>query len=980
MKSLLRLLFANVKLRPARTALTALAVVASSCVIVWVVGGYDALLSQSVDEQAAKALGRFDVVFSTSAGRGGGPGGGPGRGGASTGASGGSSSARSKEAQPKDGSLRGGPPGGRRGGGGGPPGMNATPSGFAPEIIRALKDDPRVVEANRVVTTRSMTGKNGRGQEGDMIRRLIRGDRPPVNGAPPLTPTLNGTDALEAPYEMEAGRWLSPNPTEQPEAVMSADAAESLDVRVGDEIEVNTEAAKVVLDVVGLVEPPAATGESSVTQSGIFVTIPTASSIAGYDLKPSRVFVKLKEGTDAAAFRKDWTESLQTSKVSATLTDMQSLKESLAKGLSADGNLALAYLATAMSLMAALFIIFTTLSMGVTERARELAVLRAVGFTRGQVAGLIILEGLLLAVLGWLCGLGAGWLLLLVASKAQPELFANGARLGYWGFVLTGVAAFGGALTASILPAWKATRVQPLEAMVPISPTASARWVVPVALVGLGFLAINPLLTYLIPLARADRAWASAMIGYPSMVIGAVLLAPLVVLGVEKYLGPVVARLLALPPRLLSSLLSAHLWRTLGTTVALTVGLGLYLATQVWGYSMLSPFLPGKWVPEMMVGFEPSGLPDDQIDAVKHVPHVLPERVLPMAVEQPALASSVTAGKSAGPSLFANDNVVLLGVDPELAFGGSSPILDVDFMGDRAAAIVKLKAGKACLIPEHFVTMWGLKEGDSLELMVPNAKGESVAYEIVGVVSMPGWPWISKMSGIRRQAIRTGGMVFAPFDDVRRDFRLKGVNFFWFDTDGKSTPTQVEESMQAIAEAHGESRFTIAGVGELTSRRPYARLTATETVREGVVSRADMLIWGMSQLPLITLAITSLAVVNTVVSSVRARRWDMGILRSVGMTRWGLIRLVLAEAILIGLSVCLLGLGFAIVSGYCGTGMARYLSPFGGLETPLVLPWAQITLGFGTALGLCLLAALWPAIATGRAEPLSLLQAGRSTT
>ena len=38
--TLIKLLVANVKLRPARTALTALAVVASSCVVVWVVGGF----------------------------------------------------------------------------------------------------------------------------------------------------------------------------------------------------------------------------------------------------------------------------------------------------------------------------------------------------------------------------------------------------------------------------------------------------------------------------------------------------------------------------------------------------------------------------------------------------------------------------------------------------------------------------------------------------------------------------------------------------------------------------------------------------------------------------------------------------------------------------------------------------------------------------------------------------------------------------
>jgi putative ABC transport system permease protein len=54
------------------------------------------------------------------------------------------------------------------------------------------------------------------------------------------------------------------------------------------------------------------------------------------------------------------------------------------------------------------------------------------------------------------------------------------------------------------------------------------------------------------------------------------------------------------------------------------------------------------------------------------------------------------------------------------------------------------------------------------------------------------------------------------------------------------------------------------------------------------------------------------------------------------------------------------------------------VSFFGGLTPPLVIPWAQLSIGFGMAFGLCLLAALWPAISTGRTEPLKLLQEGRA--
>ena len=79
-----------------------------------------------------------------------------------------------------------------------------------------------------------------------------------------------------------------------------------------------------------------------------------------------------------------------------------------------------------------------------------------------------------------------------------------------------------------------------------------------------------------------------------------------------------------------------------------------------------------------------------------------------------------------------------------------------------------------------------------------------------------------------------------------------------------------------------------------------------------------------------------------------------------------------------GVAACLLSLGFGLIAGYCGTEISRYVNMRGGQITPLVIPWGKIGIGFALTVGLCLIAALWPAIRTGRAEPLVLLKAGRS--
>ncbi len=101
-------------------------------------------------------------------------------------------------------------------------------------------------------------------------------------------------------------------------------------------------------------------------------------------------------------------------------------------------------------------------------------------------------------------------------------------------------------------------------------------------------------------------------------------------------------------------------------------------------------------------------------------------------------------------------------------------------------------------------------------------------------------------------------------------------------------------------------------------------------------------------------------------------------LRALGFTRWTLVRLIIVEALLVGIVACLLSFGFGVMAGWCGSGMSQYVSFFGGLTPTLVIPWWPVGIGIGLTMLLCLAAALWPAISTGRAQTLELLQAGRT--
>jgi len=642
-----------------------------------------------------------------------------------------------------------------------------------------------------------------------------------------------------------------------------------------------------------------------------------------------------------------------------------------------------AYSATGMSLMAALFIIFTTLSMGVNERIRQFAVMRAVALTRGQIALMITMESLVLAFIGWGGGLAAGWGLLKIMSHSHPDLFCNGASLGTWCIGLTGASAFGGALLASVVPAWKATKISPMDAFAPTPTSHRFHLSVISVVLGIILISVNPLLVFVVSMPDKSRYFMHAAVGCTCLALGFLLLAPLAMVLVEKIFGPLISKCLFIDVNLLKSQLTGNMWRSLGTTISLSIGLGLFMGTVTWGYSMLQPFVPGDWVPDILLAFQSGGLPDSELANILQIKGVRQDQCIPLAVDQPALAKDIT-GAEQRISVTKQDNVIMIGLDPQEAFGGKDPLLHPKFVqGSPEEAIQKLKQGRYCIVPDHFLKATGLKIGDSFKMIPPEAPGEQVEYTIAGAVALPGWHWMTKFSGLRMRSGRSAAMIFANFQTVRKDFKINKINFIWMNIVKDAKAEDIGNAAKEIADRNlGEHRPVNAqgmwAMGASTFGQSL-RMSTRDDVRTRIGSRADGMIWGMCQLPLVTLLIASLAVINTVMASVRVRRWEMGVLRAIGITRFGLVRMILAESILIGIVACMVSIGFGVMAGWCGTGISQYVSFFGGLDTPLVVPWTKIAIASGATLLLCLIAALWPAISTGRTDTLKLLQDGRAS-
>lgn len=104
------------------------------------------------------------------------------------------------------------------------------------------------------------------------------------------------------------------------------------------------------------------------------------------------------------------------------------------------------------------------MAMAVRERAKEIAVLKTLGFSKGRVLRLVLGETLLLAVLGGVPGLLIASLVI-VSEQSSLVRFMPGMRLDITIFALGLVLIAGFGLAAGIMPALGAYRLDPAKAL-----------------------------------------------------------------------------------------------------------------------------------------------------------------------------------------------------------------------------------------------------------------------------------------------------------------------------------------------------------------------------------------------------------------------------------------------------------------------------------------------------------------------------------
>jgi putative ABC transport system permease protein len=726
----------------------------------------------------------------------------------------------------------------------------------------------------------------------------------------PNGPTLLGTWA-EAPFTAFALR-AGHAPHGPGEVVLDAATARAHDVALGDTVTVSATASR-QLRVVGLTG--VGDGDGLANSTVVLVDLPTAQMLLDLGTGVTSVDVIAADGVAVPDLRTDLADALGTKYAVSNGQDAAAASADAAK--ESIGYLRIVLLALAAAgLVVGAFLIANTFGIVLTQRSRELALLRAAGATGRQVLVSVLGEALLVGLTGAAGGTAAG-----VAAAYGLRGLAQSAGLALPDGPLTvtgrtlAIALAAGVLVtllAALGPARRAARVAPVEAMRASDPAPTRprrrRLITGGVLTGLGV---------------AQLVAAALLRDIAGVAIGAVLLlAGLVVLG--PVLAPRLAQAvgrplngLGVPGQLARESTVRNPRRTAATAMALALGLALISFVSVLGSSVkaitagsgeaiTADLLVQSSREEMLGGLSPEVAP-----RVAALPEVA-------AVSATRFGHWLDRGMTS--ALTAVDPATLPEVADVRMTTGSLTALDEAgiVLADNVAAERGLTVGDTLTMTfprdgEQQLRVVGLMADDS-------ARALSTSY----VISLAGYP--------RHYSENVDATVYVALADG-------------------ADPAKARTALKAAI-----ADFPNAEILD------QAEAAAVRAAAIGQVLGLITVLLGFAVL------IALLGITNTLALSIVERTREIGLLRAVGMTRAQLRSMVRAEAVLIA--------AVAVVAGVAlGLGLAAATLAGLASDTPLTIrvPVVQLLAVVGAAVLAGLLAGLLPARRAARLDVLTAI-------
>ncbi len=577
-----------------------------------------------------------------------------------------------------------------------------------------------------------------------------------------------------------------------------------------------------------------------------------------------------------------------------------------------------------VSLLVGLFLIHNTMTIAVVRRRPQIGILRALGMGRGQLRALLLTEAALLGAVGSLLGIGAGIWLARATTRAMAasvsELYAEtpgvGTEASAADLFIAGALGIGAAVAGAWGPMRQALRIPPRTVIDRGSyETEARRGAARGAAAGLVLCLAVPLLS------RIPARGGIALGGYLAilgLLAGVVSMIPFLLRATVRALA---AWTFGMRRAVTARLAWANLAGALGRTSISLGALAVALSLAIGMVTMISSFrhTVEEWIAGTIRG-DLYLIPAVRSDGARMRAAVL-DRVL--AVEGVAAA------------------------DPYRA-------VDIPF-GDSLLRLASRDFG----ILERYARL-RIAQGAPVGAATGGARTESV--------------WISEPLA-RARGWRVGDQIALPTPAGSRPARIAGI-FYDYSSDGGRI--LIDRGLYvawwndpfltsiALYLAPGADREAVrARLAPIVERENLAVLTGREVHRE-VMAIFDRTFAITYALEAIALAVAFLGIVNTLFASVVERRRELGVLRALGCSRARIGRIVMTEAVSIGLGG--LAIGAAVGAGLAWILLRVVNAQSFGWSIPFRWDGRIILQSLALVLGAAIAASLPPARAAMRGE------------
>ncbi|GGU44100.1 ABC transporter [Streptomyces albospinus] len=726
-----------------------------------------------------------------------------------------------------------------------------------------------------------------------------------------------GKDGKDGRYPLVRGR----GPASGGEIALAENTAKAAGVTLGDTVRFATDGPVLTKKLVGIV----ATDDPAVTAGGSLALFDTATAQRLY-LHPGQfdeLVVAAAPGTDQQKLTSEVSQLLPAARAQATSGRQLAAEQArmIAEQNSALSKTLLTF--AGIALFVGVFIIANTFTMLISQRSREIALLRAVGAARRQVVRSVLAEAGLLGLISSLVGfaLGTG-----IAVGLRAVLDANGAGFPDGPVVIspsTVLASLAVGVLVTVLAAWlpsrKAARIAPVEALSTVEAPPAPRSLVVRNTIGAVLTAAGVAVMFWVSTLTSGKDLPIAMAGSTLTLIGVIVLAPLLSRPLVSLAGVVTTRLFGVSGKLARENALRNPRRTAATGSALMIGLTLITGMTVVGHS-----------------------------------------------------AQVAMDKMAGSGLTADYKVTtstFVGLDPKL----SAKVAQVP--GVTAAAPIRGAGFTVDGGPGHGTgSGFGYVRGTNLDRIgevtrLTFTQGSLAAVKAGGIA-------VSQTEA-KERGWHAGDTLNVEFYDKKKA-RLK-VAAVYADNEvlGKSFAStalvdphldRFRDDELLVKTAHGGSPALAKNIREALGDSPLLKIQDRDALRKETAGQIDTIVNMVYGLLGMAVIIAVVGVVNTLAMSVFERTREIGMLRAIGLARSGIKQMVRLESVVISLFGAVLGMGVGVFLAWAGGSLVGSSFP----AYALVLPWGRLGLFLLIALVVGVLAALWPA---RRAARLNMLEA-----